>query len=117
MIVYLNAAEFTMLTLHLNIMKKPAKQLFKKNYGLFEGKKQYENYKSIIKHLEECMDENKPDQYNFLLDKEQRNLLISFLHGYINKLRKEGAKVGADLNSDTLRTLESVLFKVEEEAS
>ncbi|MEK4973578.1 hypothetical protein NSQ89_14565 [Niallia sp. FSL R7-0648] len=86
----LTGTETEVLTVHLHVMRKNIKTVLKRNYGHWEGKrllKVYDKIKDELKDKLEFLEAEK--EYHFVFNREELELLHSFLIVFFNKLNEE----------------------------
>ena len=86
----LTGAETEVLTVHLHVMRKNIKTVLKRNYGHGEGKrllKVYDKVKDELKDKLEFLEAEKG--FPFVFNREELELLHSFLIVFFNKLNEE----------------------------
>jgi hypothetical protein len=95
----LERSELAILVLHMNIMRKPIKKGFKKNYGHFEGRKMIKEYDALKEQLEGELSEE-TDIIHFDLNEQITNMLHSFLKWYVLEIKLSAEVQGANDESD-----------------
>jgi len=118
----LTGAQTEVLLVHLSVMRKNIKNVLKRNYGAFEGKrhlKVYDNIKDLLQSKLELLTKEK--HYPFVFDKEEIKLLHSFLIVFFNTVTEEvNSKVKGSVDQEKVREnmqlalLEEVQVKVNE---
>jgi hypothetical protein len=110
--IKLTNVEAATIVLHMSIMRKNIKKGFKKNYGIFEGKKYLKIYDGIVNSIGEEVDEEFETIYIDLNEKEQE-LLYSFLDFYLKQLSSQAEKEGLRAEKEeTYQLLQSTFFKL-----
>lgn len=107
--------EIATLILHMSLMRKSIKKVFKSNYGKKDGKELLNVYDSIkdllVLEIEQIEDQDEELEKIILLNDQQYNLLIQFLSSYLFEieLELEGNKI-----SDENKQHIEILFQVKE---
>lgn len=84
MILNLNKTEMAVLLLHFSLMRKSARNTFKRNYGK-QSKEMLSSFDEIKDNLELAIEEEK-EKETFHFNIKEINMLHSFLESYIGKL-------------------------------
>jgi len=86
----LTGAETEVLTVHLHVMRKNIKTVLKRNYGHGEGKRLLKVYDKVKDELKDKLEFLEAEQgFPFVFNREELELLHSFLIVFFNKLNEE----------------------------
>lgn len=116
MFLKLGIEEYSTITLHLNIMRKPVKKGLKNNYGLIEGIKKvkaFQKLSDIFNQNAIGIAENQ-EAIEIELAEEQTEMLSSFLDFYINSLLEQAAEEALEDENDIIKQLINVNRAVKE---
>lgn len=91
--VSLNKIEMATLVLHMSLMRKNIKKVFKSNYGKKDGKELLNVYDSIkdllVDQLDQLENSVKESENIFILNEHQYSMLIQFLNSYLLEIELE----------------------------
>jgi DNA-binding protein Fis len=93
------------LLLHMATMRDSIKKGFKRNYGLLEGRKKIKIYDDVKNVIEQAFVQ---EQENVSFNKEQYEMISSFLEWYLQELKKQVEKEKMKMNNDTYLALNEV---------
>lgn len=102
----LNGAQTEVLLVHLSVMRKNIKNVLKRNYGAFKGKKHLKVYDGIKEILQSKIELLKSEKhyYPFLFDEEEMILLHSFLQVFFSKVNEEmDSKIKGSVDQEKVR--------------
>lgn len=117
--VTLKKIEIATLILHISLMRKSIKKVFKNNYGKKDGKELLNVYDAIkdllVLEFEQLEGQDEEIEKIIVLNDQQYNLLIQFLNSYLLEieLEVEGNKIGEE-NKLHIETLSKVKEKLRE---
>lgn len=105
MIVNLSKTETAVLLLHMAMMRKSARNTFKRNYGK-ESKEMLSSFDEVKNSLDERMSEEIEEEipeemkYTFHYNIKEINMLHSFLESYVPKLEENLQAAGEIMEED-----------------
>ncbi|MEH7126029.1 hypothetical protein V7127_22720 [Bacillus sp. JJ1773] len=113
MILVFAREELATLVLHMNIMRHNIKKGFKSNYGRSEGKEKLKVYDDIKGRFGSDLEVEEKSFYDFNIEKEEMNMLHSFLKWYVEEIKLSAEDQGADIEKDEqIQILDKLSIKI-----